>query len=432
MHKLKTQARQYIPDSLFKALLPLYHWSRALAANVRYGFPARGMSVIGVTGTNGKTTSAVMIATIMRDAGFKVGLSTTALFRIGSEEWVNDLNMTTTDPFALMKLLRRMRKAGVDWVVLEVTSHALAQSRVLGVPFEAAVMTNLTQDHLDYHGSMDDYATAKAKLFKRAKRVCVLNRDDDWYNFFVQNCKVRSLSYGASEQADVRLQKANLSAKGTKLRLRGLNQHMVDVQTPMIGKFNAYNAMAAVTVCHGLGVDMEAIKAGLGEITGVPGRMEPVDTGQPFAVVVDYAHTPDAFRAIFETMRPLTKGRLIAVFGATGDRDKSKREELGKLGAQMCDEIYITDEEPYTEDPASIIEEVAKGARKVKRGAKIHIVQERKEAIAQAFSGAKKGDAVLLLAIGHQQYRVVGTEKQPWDERKIARELLQLQGKIKK
>lgn len=422
MSDFKALLKKILPSWLYSPLLDPYHFLRAVAANIKYGFPARKLKVIAVTGTNGKTTTADLIASVLEAADFKVGLSTTALFKIGNETWDNDLNMTVTNPYELQALLKRMKEAQVDWVVLETTSHALSQYRIWGVPIHTAVITNLAADHLDYHKTMERYAGAKAKLVKMAKQEVVLNRDDDWFEFFTKRSSKAHYTYGTNLECDVRLTKANLKPAGSKIGFNfGEESLVVDLKLP--GKFNVYNALAAAAVGLGLQLKPSVVKRGLESLKGVPGRMEPVMAGQPFSVLVDYAHAPDAFIALFETMRPLTKGRLIAVFGGAGERDPNRWPGMGHAAGRLTDVAIVTDDEPHSEDPnkiRSIIVEAAKSEDKAK------VVEEadRKQAFKIAFKMGLAGDTILLLCLGHQKYRLIGNKKVPWDDRQVAREVL--------
>jgi len=422
---MKNRLKKLVPASLYRPLLPLYHWLQALAANVRFGFPGRGQKVIAVTGTNGKTTTAAYLGKIFEAAGLKVGVSTTAFYQIGAEVTPNDSNMTVTDPFKLFKLLSAFKRARVDWVILEVTSHALSQSRTLAIPIEAAVMTNLSQDHLDYHGSMDAYAAAKGRLFKNQAKLHVLNRDDEWFHFFdAYRPKLRTITYGVDADAEVRITGAKLGPHGSALTIK-LERAEIKPKLKLVGKFNAYNALAAATAAHALEIAPEVIESGLETLESVPGRMEAIrDKKHGLNIIVDYAHTPDALQSVLETLRATTKRKIIIVFGATGDRDASKRPIMGKVAARLSDAVIVTDDDTYGENPISIRAEVLQGAHGVVDGAEIYEVGDRRAAIAKAIELAKRGDAILLAGIGHQRYRVIGGEKIEWSEKNIAEELL--------
>jgi UDP-N-acetylmuramoyl-L-alanyl-D-glutamate--2,6-diaminopimelate ligase len=420
---LKQKMKRFIPKSLFRRLINVFHLCESITASLRYGFPARSMRMIGVTGTNGKTTTCNLIGSILEAAGHTVGINSTAVLQVAGKRWDNDLSLTTANPFQLQKLLADMKKAGCDWVVMEVASHALVQHRVWGMKFEATVFTNLTRDHLDYHGTMEEYARAKGLLFANVPKVAALNHDDEWYDFFARYPAQQQLSYGTHEDADVRIAGAKLSLKGTKLSLLCDGQPL-DIALNLPGQFNAYNAAAAAAVTHGIGIASEHIKAGLEKVPSVPGRMQLIEAGQDFAVIIDHAHTPDALENLFKTVRMLLKGRLITVIGADGDRDPGKREPIGKLAAENSQVVIVTDQEPYTEDPTQVRSAVMRGVESVKFGVKSYEIPDRREAIQKALSFAKKGDIVLIPGLGNQLTRGMGGGKTPWDDREVTRELL--------
>jgi UDP-N-acetylmuramyl-tripeptide synthetase len=414
------------PLWLFDIIDPLGHGAEAYVAAAVNGFPGRKLRVIGITGTNGKTSTAAMTARIFETAGYRVGLSTTAIYQVGDEHFANDRNATVTDPWSLQRLLKRMRKAKVEVVVLEVTSHSLVQNRIAGVHFEAAALTNITQDHLDYHRTMERYINAKAKLFLRTGlKVVVLNADDPVYERFSHYPAARHISYSLEKAATLSAKDIVVAGDGTAFTLDYRSKE-TEVKLQLPGRFNVANALAAAGLALGLGVSLEKVVAGLGKLTSVPGRMEAIDAGQEFNVIVDYAHTPDALKNLYSTLRPLTRGRLIVILGATGDRDRVKRPIMGKLAAEMTDYIIVTDEEAYSEDPATIIEAVEAGVKAGGgvKGKTYEVIPDRREAIARAFKLAKSADTVALTGMGHQQYRVAKGEKSPWDEREVARELL--------
>lgn len=425
MGEMKKLLKKLLPTGFIAPLLPPFHWLQALAANVRYGFPARGLKVVAITGTNGKTTTAAFVGKIFEQNGWKVGINSTAFYQIGSKVEMNDTNMTVTDPFRLFKLLKEMHQAQVDWVILETTSHALMQHRIRSIPLEVAAVTNLTQDHLDYHGSMDEYAAAKGKLFARKARVHVINRDDEWFHFFNQfAARERTLTYGTDPDAEYRITAAKLGPDGSKLNLK-LDRAAIEPHIKLVGKFNAYNALCAATIAHALGIAPEVIKEGLENLEAVPGRMEPLlDKKRGVKVIIDYAHTPDALKNVLEALRGVTRGRLITVFGATGQRDTSKRPLMGKVVARLSDIAILTDDDPYSENPISIRAEVMVGLQEAVEGAEIYEVGDRRGAIAKAIELARRGDTILLAGIGHQRYRVLNEGKVEWSERQVAEELL--------
>ncbi len=421
---VKTKLKKTLPSGLYQPLLPSYHWLRAVLANIRYGFPARKLEVIGVTGTNGKTTTVNMIGAILEAAGHKVGILSTAVVQVGNSRRDSELALTTEDASVLQKYLREMVNDGVTHLVLEVSSIGLVQSRVWGISFRGAVFTNLSQDHLDYHHTMDRYAAAKRKLFERAKEFVVINGDDTWFEFFSIRDAEMTTVYGTTDKADVRVRRAKITNHGSVSSL-STPEGEIEMKLNLTGKFNVYNAMAAVAVAQRMKIPSAKIQQGLASLQIVPGRMESIDEGQSFDVILDYAHTPDALTNVLENLRQTTKGQIIVVFGATGDRDKSKRPLMGKIVARLSDIAIVTDDDTYTEDPATIRAEVLKGANAVVNGAPVYEVVNRRQAINKALKLAKKsGDTVLLAGIGNQNYRIDNGKKIDWSEGDAVREEL--------
>lgn len=422
--KLKQKTKPLVPKKILRHGINYFHFLEAVAANVIYSRPSRGMKIIGVTGTNGKTTTTILIGAILESAGYRVGINSTALLQVGDKKWDNDLSLTTANPFQLQRLIKDMRKEGVDWLVMEVASHSLVQHRVFGLKFDAAVMTNLTRDHLDYHGTMEEYAKAKGKLFANFPQVIALNRDDEWFDFYAKYPAVDKISYGVNKEAECRITGAKLSLKGTKLKL-SLNNHVTEFHLKLLGKFNAMNATAAAATAYAMHIDIADIKKGLESVESVPGRVEMIDEGQDFTVIIDHAHTTDALENLFGSIHMLLKGRMITVIGADGDRDPGKREPIGKLAAENSQAVIVTDQEPYTEDPNKVRAAVMKGVKSVKHGVVSYDIPDRREAIKKALSLAKKGDVVLIPGLGNQLTRGMKDGKMEWDDRQVTRELLQ-------
>lgn len=423
---MKQLIKRVVPKKMLAQLVNPYHWLEAFGANVRYGFPTRGMYVIMVTGTNGKTTTTSFIASILKAAGYKVGVCSTAYFEIAGERIPNDKNFTNMNPRQLQPLLAQMRKAKVTHLVLEVTSIGLDQHRVWGIPCHAAVMTNLTQDHLDYHKTMENYAAAKSKLFARKPALIALNRDDEWFDYFNKfPAGEQKITYGTNTESDCQIKDVKLHTDGSDVKLTIDHQTELSFKTQLPGKFNVYNATAAAAITYLMHVDATVIEDGLNALEAVPGRLERVAAGQAFEVIVDYAHTPDALENVLDTLRHLTKGRLILVFGATGDRDKGKRPIMGKIAAEMADRIFVTDDETYTEDAASIRAMLMQGIHDAGGDAKTEEVDDRREAIKKAFAIARGRDMVLITGMGHEQYRIMNGKREPWNDAKVARELLE-------
>lgn len=427
MHYIKKLIKKILPPGVRAGVTNLYHLLMAMAANIRFGFPARGMQVIMITGTNGKTTTATMVAEMLRSAGYTVGVNTTAFYQIGDEVNPKASSRTLEDVFELQAMFARMKQAGCTHVVLEATSQGLVQHRLWGVPCDVAVMTNLTQDHLDYHLTMERYAAAKAKLFASKPRIIILNADDQWFDYFNQyEAEDRKVTYGTSKDATARITGADMGQQGSDVTLTFEGSHKVRFHTNLPGKFNVYNAAAAAAVGYYLQLEPEQITKGLEALKSVPGRMQRVDEGQRFEVIVDYAHTPDALQNALETMRHLTKGKLWVVFGATGNRDKAKRPLMGEIAAKMADRIIVTDEEPYSEDPAKIRAAILEGIKAAGGEAKTVEVADRAEAIKKAITEARPRDAVAITGMGHESVRVVAGQKLPWSDVEAAREALKI------
>jgi UDP-N-acetylmuramoyl-L-alanyl-D-glutamate--2,6-diaminopimelate ligase len=425
MHQVKMAVKKLLPKNVRQPILNKYHLATAVAANIRYGFPTKDLQVVMVTGTNGKTTTATLIAKMLERAGHKVGLNSTTSYSYGDVVVKKEGSRTLADIFELQRMFAEMKRAGCEYIVLEATSMGLDQNRLWGVPCDVAVMTNLTQDHLDYHGTMERYAAAKARLFKMRPRLIVLNHDDKWYEYYNKFlAKERKVSYGTSADATVQITDVNLSKDGSDINLIFDGAHKLKLHTNLPGKFNVYNATAAATVGWYLQLEPDQVAKGIAALATVDGRLERVDAGQPFEVVVDYAHTPDALENVLSTLRLLTKGRLISVFGATGDRDRSKRPIMGKIVATHADRIFVTDEETYSEDGAKIREAILKGIKAEKGGSKTTEIADRREAIIKAFKSAGKGDIVVITGMGHETARNMGGTKEQWSDPAVAREIL--------
>lgn len=414
-----------------------YHKTWAILGIILYGLPSRKMHIIGVTGTNGKTTTVNLISAILSEAGKKVGMVSTVNFRIGDIEWLNTTKMTTGGRLSMRKLLRRMLRTNCEYAVIEVSSHAISQSRVWAINFDTAILTNLTHDHLDYHKDIKDYRNTKGQLFsdtitsKRYNKVpkrIILNKDSRSYGYFKQFKGDENYTYCIRcKDGNVIAENAKLSADKTKFdAITPKGKIRLEMKLP--GAFNIYNTLAAIAFGLSEKISIETIKKGLEKFEGVPGRMERIDEGQNFTVIVDYAHTPDAFKEIFKSAQNLigNEGRIISVFGATGDRDRSKRSELGKIAAKYSTYCFLTLEDPGSENPLDIINEIELGLKELgkKENKDYFKIVDRRDAIKRAFETTREGDAVLLLAKGHETVMVLKNKKIPWDERQIAREEL--------
>jgi len=425
MSELKSTIKHLLPKSALQPVVNGYHLLQAITYSTRFGFPARKLRVVMITGTNGKTTTAAYVAKILEAAGHRVGVISTAFYQFGDKVVPNEDNMTVIPHERMQRMLRQVKKAKCDFLVMEATSHALVQHRLWGIPCEVAIMTNLTQDHLDYHGTMENYAAAKAKLFAREPRFIVLNRDDQWFSYFNEyHAKEAKMDYGTDAEAECRIEHAALHRTGSDVRIRIDHTIKFSFHNRLAGKFNVYNATAAVAATYLLQVDLAKIKEGVEALESVAGRLEHVDEGQLFDVIVDYAHTPDALDNVMGTVKALTDNRLILVFGATGDRDRAKRPIMGEVAVKYADRIILTDEESYSENPDVIRDDVRRGIERVGGAGKTDEVADRKEAIKKAMMIARRGDAILITGMGHERFRIVGNERIPWNDADVSRELL--------
>ena len=427
-NNLTKTARKVLPKSALVGLEKSYRKSRAKIISARFGNPARDLRVIAVTGTNGKTTTVNFLNEILKEAGYRTAMFSTANIEVAGEQTVNDTNSTTATVARLQKFFRDAKKADVEFALIEATSHALDQYKFEGVPIEMAIMTNLTQDHLDYHKTMENYAAAKAKLFEMNPNFVVLNADDEWFDYF-NNFATESqkITYGEVESADVKIEKFKLYKKGSEANLRIDNNVELEIATNLPGEFNIYNMTAAAAGAYLLGISLKDIQEGIANLEGVSGRFEYATPGLPFDTIVDYAHTPDALEKLLKSAKEISKNRTILVFGACGDRDREKRPIMGKIAQDLADRIIITDEENYTEDATQIREEIISGISKKndKLPANIQEIPDRKEAIRKALQIAGKGDIVLITGLGHEVYRVIDGEKTPWNDTQIVREIAQ-------
>ena len=407
-----------------------------------YGQPSRHMTVIGVTGTDGKTTTTNLIDALLTAAGRRTGLMSTVDFKIGDHRWPNNSRFTTLEAPEVQRVLARMASEAVECAIVETTSSGLALHRVQGVEYDVAVITNITSEHLEVHGTLENYRRAKAMLFEkpdpeRRKRVpfsvpaaCVLNADDETYTYLRGFCRAPVFSYGIDHAADVRATDLRLDSDGANFAVRLPDGTTFPVHTPLVARFNVYNTLAAITVGYLCDIQPAVMADALERFGGVSGRMERVVCGQPFNVVVDYAHTAESLKKVLEVLRPLTSGRLLVVFGSAGERDRVKRPEMGAVAARLADFAVITDEDPREEDAETILREIAAGAEAAggrERDQYICVVG-RRSGIAEAFRRARPGDTVLLAGKGHEQSIVIGRDKQPWDDRVVAREELEALG----
>jgi len=397
-----------------------------------YGDPSSALRMIGVTGTNGKTTTTYVVKTMLEAAKRQVGLIGTVAYLVGKESF--PASHTTPGALDLQKLFARMVEKRLDTVVMEVSSHALALDRTAGSEFDVAVFTNLTQDHLDFHVDMERYFQAKLKLFvelgrsgaRKERKRAIINGDDPWSRRMREACTVPVWTYGLGEQADLRAEDVRLSAAGTDFTLRS-PAGTCTIQSRLVGEHNVYNLLAAIGVALHEGLTLDQVRVAVGAVSNVPGRFERVEAGQDFTVVVDYAHTEDALVRLLTAATALRTGRIITVFGCGGDRDRTKRPKMGRAAVQYSDVVILTSDNPRTEDPAAILREVEAGVKDAlaNRGhVRYQMLADRRAAIQAAIREAKAGDMVLIAGKGHEDYQIVGTTKHHFDDREVAREMI--------
>ena len=389
----RSLVKKAIPKNLFKTVEPYGHLAEAVLLNTINGFPAKGMKVIGVTGTNGKTTTTFLIHKMLVEAGYKVGVMTTVGWGVGNDIKPQLHHMTNVSVPEMMQRLKYMKQQGVEWLVLETTSHALAQNRVWSVPYSISVMTNITHEHLAYHGTFERYRDAKRKMFKMANankkglQAGIINAEDPSAELFASDV-AHPITYGV-EQGDVKATDVKLTPKGVSYKTRvGDTQYNITCQLP--GSFNVYNSLAAVCVGHAVGLTAQQVEQGIAALASVEGRMTTIDEGQDFGVIVDYAHSPDSFEKLFKDLRPTIKGKMIVAFGSLGGGDKGKRPLQGELAGKYADEVIICMEDDRQEDPDQIMEDIAVGAEKAgkTRDKDLFLIHDRPEAMQFAVNQA--------------------------------------------
>jgi len=433
---MKNFIRKFIPNFLIN----LYHFVLAWLAAFFYTWPSKKMVVIGVTGTNGKSTVVNLIAKILEEAGFKVGLTSTYNFKIAGKEWLNEKKMTMLGRFQLQKLLAEMNKAGCSYAVIETSSEGIKQYRHLSIDYDVAVFTNLTPEHIESHGSFEKYKEAKGKLFralskrkrkmiagKVIEKVSVVNLDDRFSSYFLSFAADKKYGYGLNERETktipVFAKQVELTDKGSSFVYRDNNFHL-----KLLGEFNVYNSLAAIAVGESQGISLEIMKKALERVENLPGRLEFINEGQDFKVIVDYSPEPASLEKMYEAINLIEKRRIIHVLGSCGGgRDKARRPILGKIAAQKADLVIVTNEDPYDEDPERIIDEVAQGAENEGKvlNKNLFKILDRRKAILFALKEAQADDLVIVTGKGAEQAICVrGGKKIPWDDRKVVREIL--------
>lgn len=415
-----------------------WHLFKGIVAAIKYGYPAKQMVIIGITGTNGKTTTTHMLEHLLYKAGKKVAMMSTVEFKINGKQRPNESKKTTLSPFATQRFLKECLTKKVDYVVLEASSHALHQYRLWGIPFEIAVMTNITHEHLDYHGTLEEYAEVKKELFYNASANCkktsnpeikhiphqhslVLNKTDQFYKDFNKikcPCKV---NYGIDE-GDLKAIQPTYSKYGSKFEI-GFAGDQIEVEMKIPGSFNVENALAATGGALACKLKLEDVKKGLESFEGVEGRMERISSPRGFEVIVDFALTPDSLEKLYKEIKQTASGKVIGLIGSCGDRDQEKRPVMGEIVAKYTDITIVTDEEPYSEDPMQIMKMIYEGVKRIKNK-DLHLIEDRYNAIEFAVKEAGNDDIIVVTGMGNFATRTLNHGPIPWDERDVVREII--------
>ena len=413
--------KKLVPQSIKN----IYHLGQAMLANFWYGFPSEKVMVIGVTGTNGKTTTVQMIAKILEEAGFKVAVASTINFKLNGKEWVNKTKFTTLSSFQVQKFIKKAVEAGCQYLILETSSHSLDQYRVWGVEYDTAIITNVTREHLDYHKTMEDYRQAKLELFKKAK-TAIINLDMESPQEFLNASAGKKITYSLKNaKADVLAENISLNPSGTKFSVKN-----IEVSLKLLGEFNVENALAAISVGIFEGINLETIKNALEKIELIPGRMESVQNERNINIIIDYAVTPDSLEKLYQLINQLNtlKSKVIAVFGSCGERDRGKRPMMGEIVSKYADYMVITNEDQYSENPVQIVEEVASGIKSKIEEENFWKILDRREAIKKALHLAKAGDFVVVTGKGAEETMAIGKKRISWNDKKIVEEELKKLG----
>ncbi len=468
MDKILNIIKKIIPVKIFKALQPVYHYLLAFFAGLFFGFPSEKLIVIGITGTTGKTTSVYLIAKVLESAGYKVGYTSTAMFSDGEKEWLNDKKMTMVGRFFTQKIMRQMVNNGCQYAIIETTSEGIRQFRHRFINYDKLIFTGLYSEHIESHGSFEKYKEAKGKLFShlkkcrtkyanenkkitcvksgikkidlnRVKKTIIVNLDDKHASYFLNFWAEEKLGYTKDSKTgdsikDLKIIKyklLELNLDKNSFQINILDQGQKKINLKLLGDFNVINAMNAITIGIAEDVNMDKIKRGLEKITGVPGRMEKIEEGQNFTIIVDYAYEPNAVSKLYETIEMIPHNKIIHVLGSCGGgRDQIRRPKLGQLAGEKADYVIVTNEDPYDENPEIIIEQVASGAENKGKilDKNLFKILDRKEAIKKALDLSEEGDLVLITGKGSEQAICVANgEKIPWDDRKVVKELLKNQ-----
>jgi UDP-N-acetylmuramoyl-L-alanyl-D-glutamate--2,6-diaminopimelate ligase len=418
LDKILYAVKKLIPSAVFDFFSPMYHALLAYAGAAWYGFPSRSMKVIGVTGTKGKSTTVYLITKILEQTGHSVAAIGSLGYKIKDKEWPNTLKMSMPGRFRLQKFLAEAKKGGCEYVVLEVTSEGIKQKRHLGIDFDCAVFTNLHKEHLESHGSFENYYHAKQELFKRTKHIHVVNNDDPNAKLFGDLSAKRKIFYGM-HYGEMKADNVHATPDGATFEIYGQ-----PFSIKLGGEFNVMNVLAALATVAMYDIDLPTAKPTIENISEIPGRLQFVQRS-PFGVVVDYAHTPDSLKAVYQALRSEKKGKLICVLGACGGgRDRWKRPEFGAIAGEYCSQVILTNEDPYDEDPEAILDEVQAGLDKGGH-ATVERILDRRQAIGQAIKSAQSGDTVVITGKGSEtSMAVAGNRKVPWSDRQIVEDFL--------
>ena len=414
-----------IPEGVTLLVVPDTRKAMEVIVPYFYDYPGKNMRMLGITGTNGKTTTTNIIRTVLRRAGYKVGLIGTINIMI--EDEVTEAHNTTPDVVDLQKALYAMKNAGCDYVVMEVSSHALVLNRVAGCEYDCAVLTNITQDHLDFHKTIENYRDAKSLLFEglangtKENKNAVFNMDDASSEIIKARTKVNCLTYGKGHDNDIYPISFDVQAKEMALQLATPVGEM-NLNLKITGEFNVYNVMSALACLLAEKVDKEIICDVLNGFDGVPGRFQLVEAGQPYTVIVDYAHTPDGLDNVLKTARSITKGRLWAIFGCGGDRDNKKRPIMGGIALELADKVVVTSDNPRTEDPEKIIDQIFVALQDVPVGKEVYRISDRREAIEYVLANAEADDVIMIAGKGHENYQILKDRTIHFDDREVVLE----------
>ncbi len=429
--------KKIIKKIMPKKVFLMYHYFLALCAALYYGFPSKKMIVIGVTGTKGKTSTINFIWSTLQAGGYKTGIISTANIRIGDKEYMNEFHMTMPGRFTIQKLMARMYKEGCTICLVETTSEGLKQYRHIGVYYDIAIFTNLTPEHLQSHeGSFEKYKAMKTKMFsalsshkkvingKRIEKLIVVNNDSEHAHDFLNFAADKKITYSVQNGSDYKAEHIQETHEGVDFELQGEKFHL-----SILGKFNVYNALPAIAVSRFLHIQNDAIKTGLTNLNLIPGRMEQIRAGQNFTVIVDYAHEKQSITHVLETANAmkLTGAKTIILLGAEGGgRDKAKRPIMGEISAKLSDYVFVSNVDPYEEDPKEILEDIATVAEKFgkKRDENLFVIEDRRLGIRKAISIAKEHDIILITGKGAEQSMIIGGKSIPWDDRNVVREEL--------